>query len=122
MPCARKMRLSRGGRGRAMPLPQAVLQLTGSPGFWADYLFLEDGPGEEYPALDGARVDLDVCPGYRLTLGLDRHLSYHGLRFAPPGGDEPGRDRLGRPGALAPQRPALGGAGSDRPLPGPERC
>ena len=27
-----------------MPLPQAVHQLTGSPGFWADYLFLEDGP------------------------------------------------------------------------------
>jgi hypothetical protein len=72
-----------------MPLPQAVHQLTGSPGFWADYLFLEDGPAEEYPTLDSARLDFDVCPGYRLTLSLDRQLSYHGLGFVYPGMDSP---------------------------------
>jgi hypothetical protein len=68
-----------------MPLPEAVRQLAGSPGFWADYLFLEDGPGEERPALDGARLDFGVCPGYQVSLSLDRHLCYHGLGFIYPG-------------------------------------
>jgi hypothetical protein len=64
-----------------MPLPKTLRRLIGSPGFWADYLFLEDGPGEEYPTLDGVRVDFDVCPGYQSTLGLDANLSYHS--FSP---------------------------------------
>jgi len=72
-----------------MPIPDSIHQLASSAQFWANYLWLEDRSDDEYPTLERLRVDLDVCPGYRVTLGLDEYLSYHALGFIHPGVTEP---------------------------------
>jgi hypothetical protein len=66
-----------------MPLSEAVLRLTATPGFWADYLFEKGRPGAAYPELKEVPVEFPVCPGYRLTLRLGAYLHPH-LDLVPP--------------------------------------
>jgi hypothetical protein len=71
-----------------MSLPEPVLRHTATPGFWADYLFEKGRPRAAYPELGEAPIELPVCPGYRLTLRLGRHL-HPRLELVPPRPDGP---------------------------------
>src|SRR4051812_12948402 len=70
-----------------MPFPEAFLALTQKPEFWRQFFF--EMWDEEFPELEGCRLEFPVGEGSALTLDLDTSLSYFGLGLRHPGAAAP---------------------------------
>jgi hypothetical protein len=74
-----------------MPLPRSLQPLVSSRRFWTDFLWETEARGEDgqaaYPELQDCMVELPFADGYRLSLSLDKWLSYLSLGLGVAGGE-----------------------------------